>query len=229
MASHMKRLHLHLLTVSLLALFGCSDGVISFPTPEPALLRIVNTTRNVPQLRVTIDSAASVDVARGKASDFTSVPAGRAVKFFFGSPSRNYRTDLRFTLGGSARVLLFVWGDSSSVIEYRREIQDTVLPPSTANSFVRFTHMGGSTGVGFYEVEVWINGQTKLTAEFFDPGKSSSQYTQLAPGTYTFEIREYGTTTVLATLPNVELRAGTSYMLYSYDADAPGELQLGIF
>jgi hypothetical protein len=151
------------------------------------------------------------------------------VKFFFGSPTRNYRTDLRFTLGGSARVLLFVWGDSSSVIEYRREIQDTVLAPGTPNAFVRFTHMGGSTGVGFYEVDVWVNGQTKLTNEYFDPGKSSAQFTQLTPGTYTFELRETGTTTVLATLPNVDLRAGTAYMLYSYDAATPGNLQLDIF
>ena len=225
----MKLLVRLLLTSSCLALVACSDGVISFPTPEPAQLRIVNTTSNVPQLRVTIDSSSYVDVARGAASDFTSVPAGRQVKFFFGSPSRNYRTDLRFTLGGSARVLLFVWGDSSSVIEYRREIQDTVLPAGTTQAFVRFTHMGGSTGVGFYEVDVWVNGQTKLTPDFFDPGKSSAQYSQLAPGTYTFEIRESGTTTVLATLPNVQLQAGTSYMLYSYDAPTAGELLLGIF
>jgi hypothetical protein len=225
----MKLLVRLLLTSSCLALVECSDGVISFPTPEPAQLRIVNTTSNVPQLRVTIDSSSYVDVARGAASDFTSVPAGRQVKFFFGSPSRNYRTDLRFTLGGSARVLLFVWGDSSSVIEYRREIQDTVLAPGTPNAFVRFTHMGGSTGVGFYEVDVWVNGQTKLTNEYFDPGKSSAQFTQLTPGTYTFELRETGTTTVLATLPNVDLRAGTAYMLYSYDAATPGNLQLDIF
>lgn len=229
MVSHMKHFLHFLLTSSLIAIVGCSDGVISFPTPEPAQLRIVNTTLNVPQLRVTIDSSTSVDVARGAASSFTAVPAGRAVKFFFGSPTRNYRTDLRFTLGGSARVLLFVWGDSSSVIEYRREIQDTVLPPGTPNAYVRFTHMGGSTGTGFYEVDVWVNGQTKLTDEYFDPGKSSAQFTQLTPGTYTFELRESGTTTVLATLPNVELRAGTAYMLYSYDAATPGNLQLDIF
>ncbi len=229
MVSIMKRFAHLVVLMSLITLTACNDGVISFPTPEPARIRVVNTTVNVPTLRVTIDSSTIVDVTRGEASSFTDVPAGRAVKFFFGSPLRNYRTDLRFTLGGSARVLLFVWGDSTSVIEYRREIQDTVLPVGTANAFVRFTHMGGSTGLGFYEVDVYVNGQTKLTQEYFDPGKSSAQYTQLTPGTYTFEIRESGTTTVLATLPNVELRAGTSYMLYSYDAATPGDLQLGIF
>ena len=225
----MKSLVHLLMKVSLLTLVACNDGVISFPTPEPAQVRIVNTTLNVPMLRVTVDSSTFVDVARGAASTFIQVPAGRAVKFFFGTPARNYRTDLRFTFGGSGRVLLFIWGDSSSVIQNRRVIQDTVLPAGTTNAYVRFTHMGGSTGAGFYEVDVWINGQTKLTPEFFDPGKSSAQYTQLAPGTYSFEIRESGTATVLATLPNVELKAGTSYMLYSYDAPSPGELQLGIF
>ena len=217
------------MAMSLLLLVACNDGIISFPTPEPAQVRIVNTTFNVPELRVTIDSSTYVDVSRGSASSFTQVPAGRAVKFFFGTPTKNYRTDLRFTFGDNGRVLLFIWGDSSSVIQNRRVIQDTLLPPDATQSYVRFTHMGGSTGVGFYEVDVWVNGQDKLTPEYFDPGKSSSQYTQLAPGTYSFEIREFGTTTVLATLPNVELKAGTSYMLYSYDAPTSGDLLLGIF
>ena len=218
-----------LLACIVAAIAGCSDGVISFPTPDPAQIRVVNSTVNVPLLRVTIDSSSYVDVARGAASSFTSVPAGRPVKFFFGSPRRTYRSDLRFTLGGSARVLLFVWGDSSSVVEYRREIQDTLLPSGTPDAYVRFTHMGGSTGTGFYEVEIWVNGQTKLTQEFFEPGASSASYSKLKPGTYAFELRESGTSTVLATLPNVELRAGTSYMLYSFDASTVGELQLGIF
>lgn len=218
-----------LLASVITAIAGCSDGVITFPAPEPAQIRVVNATINVPLLRVTIDSSSYVDVARGAASSFTTVPAGRPATFFFGSPSRTYRSDLRFTLGGSARVLLFIWGDSSSVIEYRRVIQDTLLPAGTPNAFVRFTHMGGSTGSGFYEVDVWINGQTKLTQEYFEPGASSASYSTLQPGRYSFELRESGTSTVLATLADVELRAGTSYMLFSFDAATAGDLQLGIF
>ena len=230
----MKRFAHLVVLMSLITLTACNDGVISFPTPEPAQFRVVNTTVNVPTPRVTVDSSSYVDVNRGSVSPLIDVPAGRRVRFGFGSQTRNYLDSVYFTFGSSARVLLFILGDTTgkttnSNISYLRAIQDTLLPPGTANSFVRFTHIGSATNFIPYEVEVWVNGKAKLTQEFFEAGKSSAQYSQLAPGTYTFQIREYGTTTVLATLPNVELRAGTSYMLYSYDAATPGDLQLGIF
>ncbi len=217
--------------VVIVSIVGCESGVITFPTPDPAAVRIVNTTQNVPIVRVTMDSTINVDVARGLATEYTPVAAGRPITIQIGSPTTIYRDNLRYTLGGNGRVILFVRGDTSSLVEFRREIQDTVLPPGTTSSVIRFTHMAENVVDKAYFLEVWITGGTRLLPEEYEPGISSPLYHGIEPGTYSFEVREGGTTNVLAVLPNVQISAGRSYMLYTYDADPPtvDSISLSIF
>lgn len=216
------------LAVAVLA-SACSDGVITFPTPDPAQVRIVNVTQNVPVARVIFDSTIVIDAARGQASDYVQVAAGRPVTFTLGSPSEVFRSSLRYTLGGNARVILFARGDTNGLVEFRREIQDTTLPSGTQHAVIRFTHMAENVDKAYF-VEVWADGQRLLTQEF-EPGISSPSFTIIQPGAHTFEIREAGTTNVLATLSNVQLFAGLSYMLYTYDTQpqTTDNLTLDIF
>ncbi|MCX6139795.1 MAG: hypothetical protein NTX15_03035 [Candidatus Kapabacteria bacterium] len=201
-------------------LTGCDSGVITFPAPEPALVRIANVTQNVPVSRVTIDSTKVVDVPRGDASQFTEVSAGRPVTFTIGSPDKVFRSNLKYTFGGGGRVILFVRGDTTSLVEFRREIQDTLLPSNTPNSVIRFTHMAETVDKAYF-LEVWITGGEKLLPEEYEPGISSLNYKSIQPGTYSFEVREGRTSNVIATLQNVTIKSGQSYMLYSYDAEPP--------
>jgi hypothetical protein len=216
------------LAVAVLA-SACSDGVITFPTPDPAQVRIVNVTQNVPVTRVIFDSTIVLDAARGQASQYVEIAAGRPVTFTLGSPNKIYRSNLRYTLGGNARVILFARGDTNGLVEFRREIQDTTLPSGTPHAVIRFTHMAENVDKAYF-VEVWSNGQRLMTQDF-EPGISSPTYTIIQPGTHTFEIREAGTTNVLATLTNVQLFAGLSYMLYTYDTQTQttDDLTLDIF
>ncbi len=199
---------------------SCSDGVIVFPTPESAFVRIINTSRNLAPSRITIDSSTIIDTERGLFSTYTPAAAGRPIQFDIGSTTKDYRTGLRYTLGGGARIILFVRGDTSSTVEFRREIQDTVLPSNASESVIRFTHMAEFTDKAYF-VEVWTSAGTKLFPEEYEPGISSRFYARIAPGTYSFELREAGTTTVVATLQNVVVVPGRSYMLYSYDSKPP--------
>lgn len=214
----------------ILSVMGCESGVITFPTPDPASVLIVNTTQNVPTVRVTMDSTINVDVTRGNASAYTQVAAGRPVTFFIGSPSTVYRDNLRYTLGGNGRVILFVRGDTNSLVEFRREIQDTVMPAGSTSSVIRFTHMAERVDKAYF-LEVWITGGPRLLPEEYEIGISSPVYHGIEPGTYSFEVREGGTTNVLAVLPNVQISAGRSYMLYTFDAEPPtvDSISLSIF
>lgn len=206
--------------IASIALVGCESGVITFPAPDPAFVRIANVTQNVPISRVTIDSTIGVDITRGEASSFTEVSAGRPIVFTIGSPEKVYRNNLKYTFGGGGRVILFVRGDTTSLVEFRREIQDTLLPTDAPTSVIRFTHMAETVDKAYF-LEVWITGGERLLPEEFEPGISSLTYKNIQPGTYTFEVREGRTTNVIATLPNVTIIPGQSYMLYTYDAEPP--------
>lgn len=224
----MKRF-IPLLAFAAALMSSCSDGVITFPTPDPARVRIVNVTQNVSVARVVFDSTIVVDAPRGQASAFTEVPAGRPVVMTLGTPTKVFRSSLKYTLGGNARVILFAKGDSNGLVEFRREIQDTILPTVSTKAVVRFTHMAENVDKAYF-VELWCNGKQLMPQEF-EPGISSPTYTTLEPGTYSFEIREAGTTNVLATRPNVQISAGVSYMLFTFDT-TPGltdQLTLSIF
>ena len=118
----------------LLILIGCDTGVLTFPSPENAGVRVVNVTQNLPVVRITIDSTSILDEARGEASDYSMVAAGRPISFTIGSTQEVLRDNLRYTLGGGGRVILFVRGDTTSLVEFRREIQDTVLPSNSTDS-----------------------------------------------------------------------------------------------
>ncbi|MEY2719064.1 MAG: hypothetical protein RLZZ273_430 [Bacteroidota bacterium] len=197
---------------------SCSDGVITFPTPDPAQVRIVNVTQNVAVTRVVFDSTIIVDAQRGKASDYVQVAAGRPLQFTLGSPAKVFRSNLRYTLGGSARVILFARGDTNGLVEFRREIQDTLISAQSPEALIRFTHMAENVDKAYF-VEVWSNG-ARLMSQEYEPGISSPSYTPIKPGKYDFEIREAGTTNVLTKLSNVSITNGQSYMLYTYDAVA---------
>lgn len=215
--------HLLFLLCSILAV-ACNENVLDLPDPPPARLRIVNVTEDVETLSVMVDSSARLTISRGKASGFEQAAAGRAISFDLsdgnGQPLR--RESLYYTLGGGARVLLFVKGSRTGLIEFRRAIQDTVIDPASTSAFVRFTHMAELTDRGQL-VELWVKGGKRVFPEDYLPGITSPKAEPIVPGTYTFELRESGTTSVLAEWPAMDVKAGTSVMLYTYDL-APPEL-----
>jgi len=219
-----------IIVVLMLVCVACEEDVLTFPTPNPAQVRIVNTTQDVGVLSVLIDRTSTVDVNRGTASNEVTTSAGRPVSFVLKEGTTDLRRDtLYYTLGGDARVILFTYGSKNGLVEFRRAIQDTTLD-AASDPVIRFTHMAESTDQ-FSTLEVWITGGPRLLSEDFDYGLSSTSYQSIAPGTYSFEVREYGTTNVGATISNVTLERGKSYMLYVYDTEppTPDRIALSIF
>lgn len=209
--------------VVIVSIIGCDEDVLVFPTPPSAYVQFINVTQDIATLSVVVDASDSVDVPRGSSSGFVPAAAGRPVGIMLKQDTSRLRDTLYYTLGGSARVLLFTRGSKSNVVEFRRAIQDTTLPAGS-DPVIRFTHMAENVN-RFSTVEVWISGGSKIFDEEFDPGFTSTSYISLPTGTYSFEIREAGTTNVAARISNVQLESGRSYMLYTYD-DAPPALDM---
>lgn len=213
-------------------LSSCDEDVLTFPEPSPASVRVVNVTRDVVSLGVLVDGTTSFDVARGEASGYVPSPAGRAVSFVLLDSGRSLRRDtLFYTLGGSARVILFAKGTKTNLVEFRSAVQDTVLPTSETRGFVKFVHMAEYELTDGEFVEVVTPDGTNVFPEVFLPGIASPSWVALEPGTYTFQIRAYGTTDILTTLSNVSISAGSTRILYTFDAapPVPDSLALSIF
>lgn len=216
-----------------LTLVGCNESVLDFPVPSPARVRVVNTSRDADTLGIIIDSTIKLNVARGAVSDFTEVSAGRPITFLV-----TYRDVLigrdtaRYTLGAKGSIVLFARGSKNKLVSFNSPVQDTALAADEPNAFIKFTN---ANEYDFVEagglVEVFTGSGDKVFKEQYPPDITSPRWSRMAPGTYTFILREAGTTRELARLDNVVLKAGASYMLFSYDRNPPtlDDIGLAIF
>ena len=102
-------------------------------------------------------------------------------------------------------MILFVRGAKASIVEFRRPLQDTTLAP-TDDPVIRFTHMAEMTSQ-FVTMELYFKDGEKVFDEEFDPGLAS-EFKSLAPGTYSFELKEWETDNVATELLNVTLEPG---------------------
>ena len=216
----MRVLFLFVITTMTTVVIGCEDGVLNFPQPAPASIRIVNVTQDVASLSVVIDGNITLLSKRGQVSADMGVPAGRRISLVFRDGDNVIGRDtLRQTFGGGAQLILFAKGTKTNIVDFRQAIQDTTVTGSPM-AFVRFTHMSDYFDkAGF--AELWFEGGQKVFDNIFEPGISSRDYTQLVPGIYSFVLREEGTGVELSRLNNVNLSAGASYMIFSYDAAPP--------
>ena len=220
----MMKLRLFLALVAVgLTVSSCEQDVLVFPTPDPARVRIVNTTQDVVNLETVIDETASITAARGAATIYAPAPAGRPIGFVFKENGEDLRRDtLFYTLGGSASVILFARGSRTGLVEFRRPLQDTSIP-ADADPVVRFVHMGEQTDQ-FFTLEVFTGDGERAFPEIFDPGIASA-YRSFPAGEITFEAREWEAPTVAASLTTT-LERGRSYVIYTYDAAPPAFDQL---
>jgi len=216
--------------VLLAMLAGCNESVLDFPLPTPARVRVVNTSRDADTLGVVIDSTLQLDVARGLASPFVEVGAGRPITFIVTYQGALIGRDTsRYTLGANGSIILFARGSKNKLVSFNSPVQDTLLDPTEPNAFVKFTN---ACEYDFVEagglVEVFTSSGDKIFKEQYPPDITSPRWSAMAPGTYTFILREAGTPRELARVENVTLQAGRTYMLYSYDRNPPALDDIGL-
>jgi hypothetical protein len=202
-----------------LAASACDEDVLTFPTLEPARIRIVNTAIGTPFLQFVIDSTIVIDVPYSDVSTSTNIPAGRPIPFVINVNGRPAGRDTsRYTFGTSGASFLVSTSTTPGNYTIVSPIRDTILPAGVPNGYIKFLHaVNPELADRSFEVEVILNTDTRLFGtRTFEPYVSSPNFAQLAPGTYSFRIQEAGGTTVFARLDNVIIEAGKSYLLYSF-------------
>ena len=214
----------------LFTLVGCNESVLDFPLPSPARVRIVNTSRDADTIGVIIDSTINLDVARGEVSPFVEVGAGRPITFIVTYRGVIIGRDTsKYTMGSNGSIVLFARGSKNKLVSFTSPVQDTTLAADEANAFLKFTH---ACEYEYVEagglVEVYSGSGDKIFKEQYPPDITSPRWSRMAPGTYSFVLREAGTTRELARIENVTLQAGKSYMLYSYDRNPPALDDIGL-
>lgn len=213
--------------LSLLAM-SCSEDVLTFPELEPARIRIVNVAPGIESLQFVIDSSIVLNVPFSEISPSTAIPSGRPIPFVINVNGRPASRDTsRFTFGTSGASFLATISLTPGNYSIVSPIRDTILPANVPNGYVKFLH--GVSDDRFFEVEVYYTQEEPLFASrTFDPYSSSPNFAQLSPGTYTFYLREAGSSTEFARLENVRIDAGRSYLLYSHPSSAGDGINLKI-
>lgn len=225
----MKPLYLAIALSAVLAT-ACSEAVLVFPEPTPARVRIVNTSQDVDPLTVVIDSSQTVDVARGATSGYRTVPAGRPISFVLQSAGTTIGRDTAYyTLGPGGSLILFARGSRARVVRFLSPLQDTVPPTGDPACYVKFTHAVEYDFISNAEfVDVFLSTGERLFPETYPPDITSPRWAKLAPGSYTFVIRQAGSGAELARTATMQLTAGQSYVLYTYDRTPPTIDDVGV-
>ncbi|MBU3741938.1 MAG: hypothetical protein FGM24_06585 [Candidatus Kapabacteria bacterium] len=211
-------------------LSACNESVLDFPVPTPAKVRIVNTSRDADTLGVVIDSTIKLAVARGAVSAAADVSAGRPITFIVTYQGVQIGRDTaRYTLGANGSMVLFARGSKQKLLSFNSPVQDTTLAADEPNAFVKFTN---ACEYDFVEagglVELFTGTGDRVFKEQYPPDITSPHWSRVAPGTYTFVLREAGTTRELARIDNVTLAAGKSYMIFCYDRNPPALDDIGL-
>ena len=105
-------------------------------------------------------------------------------------------------------------------------LTDTLTKPAAGNASVRFVDVSPDAPA----VDLVVKGGSTLVSNRSFKGFSS--FAPITPNTYTFEVHQAGTATVLATMPNVKLNANYVYTIWFHGfaagATATDKLSLDI-
>ena len=176
-----------------------------------AYIRVLHASPDAPAVDIYLDGTKVLDdVAFKGISGYLAVPGGsHHIQVY---PHGNTTTAVidvtpSFTAGDSYTVAAINKVASISAAVF----QDNVGPMS-GKAMLRVIHLSPDTGA----VDVALSGQTPADAPVKNlTFPNATGYLTLDPGTYHFEVRPTGTTTVALDLPGVALAAGTNYTVFA--------------
>jgi hypothetical protein len=181
----------------------------AYYNPPAALVTFIQASPDEPNLDFYLDNdRVNSDVLRfGNNINYFRAYAGKRTANFYNTGSMTKVFSDTATLLPNYVYSLFLANKASSPELFR--LTDTISKPATGNASIRFVNLSPDAPA----VDLVVEGGAVLV-----PNRSYKGYSSFLPiageTTYTFEVHQAGTATVLATLPSVKLNNGFVYTIW---------------
>ncbi len=192
-----------------LAFNACDDD--DDPVTPPAPKASLNVTHTVPDLApvdvLIDDSRMDEDLAYTNSTGYFQVNAGSHNVKLNAANTTNVivQRDLSFPADSKSSIL--VVGTNTSVETL--EIVDDLSAPAPGQAKVRFLHASPNAPAIDFTTNVGTPVFTDYTFKEYSP------FTSMDAGTYDFDVRPAGTSTVVYSMPDVVLVEGKIYTIYT--------------
>ena len=178
--------------------------------PQPAaLISVINASPDAPQVDFQLDKnlVNNNPIRYGHGLDYIRAKPGKrnAVFSVFGSPQIIKADSISLTVNKFYSIYLSNLKSKADIVL----LADSITKPDAGKATLRFVNLSPDVA----PVDLGIKGGAIIAAN--KAYKGYSAFAPLATNTnYTLEIRKAGTTTVLVSLPNVNLREGSVYTVW---------------
>ncbi len=211
-----------------LAAAGILATAVAVPTfaADKAMVRALHASPDAPAVDVYVNDAKVLsDVTFKTLSDYLELDAGSYTVAIKAAGTDTVVASIDATVDAGMKYTI-------AAIGMLKDIKLTAFVDDGATSAdeakLRVVHLSPDTG----GVDVALAGQSAAEAPVKDLAyPNATDYLALPAGTYDFEVRPTGTTTVALDLPGTALEAGTNYTVFAVGlsaAGAPTDQALGV-
>lgn len=200
--------------------------------PPAALISVINASPDSQPLDFYLDQnmANNYPIKYGNGLDYIRAYTGKRTAAFYvaGTQQKYASADIKVAADSTYSLFLSNVASKPDILLTR----DTLTQPTSGMATVRFINLSADAPAA----DLAVTGGAVLVAN--KAYQSVSKFVPIAGGSkYTLEIRQAGTTTVLATLTDVSLRSGSVYTVWlqgiAASTTAPtklaGNIQLNAF
>jgi hypothetical protein len=198
------------IVASLFSIQGCSkagkDSVVD-PSPAPARFMFVQASPDAPAIDLYVDNTrVDSNFVYPGSTKYIEVSAGLRTLRVMRSGALDTLCLSQIPVTGGLSYTIFSVDSVANC--YSMLLVDNLSPPATGKANLRFVHVSPNAPPVDLVVE---GGITLFTDKSF---KGRPDFVPIDAGTYTFDVKVAGTSTVLASARDVLLEGGKIYTLY---------------
>ena len=179
-----------------------------------AKVMVVHASPNAPAVDVRVNNSVALsNVAYPANSQYLTVNPGQTNLKVSPTGTMTYVIDANVSLMSAANYSVFAI-DSVAKIK-AAVVTDNLASPAAGKAHVRFFHFSANAPA----VDIAVTGGPTLFANrTFNDQAANANFTAFTPvdaGSYNLEVRAAGTSTVVLSLPNIQLTAGKIYTVFA--------------
>jgi len=199
-----------------IALSSCLKDNNTYYNPPVALVTVVQAAPDQPSIDFYLDGnkVNQTPVVYGGGIDYFKAYAGKRNAIFYSTGTSTKIFSDTVNLNPNYVYSLFLANKPSSLELVM--LTDSISQPTSNNANIRFVNLSPDAPA----VDLGVKGSAAIITNKAYKGYSSF-LPILGNTNYTFEVRQAGTNTVLATLPAQNISSGSVYTIYFYGLATP--------